>query len=98
MTDSNPQQAAPSSKAFLETETYSPSTIQHIDSGWKYKERSQDLQDLLDELADTSFSAWKSTTQFPSEIHAELVAADVIPHPYKAESDTDYQCEHGLTL
>ncbi|KAG8910599.1 hypothetical protein FRC01_006243 [Tulasnella sp. 417] len=91
MMSSISQQVPPSPNAPLEATIRNPATIQHIDSGWKYKERSQDVPNVLDELNGASLSGWKPTTQFPSEVHAELIAADVIPHPYKAESDTDYQ-------
>ncbi|KAG8945738.1 hypothetical protein FRC04_000597 [Tulasnella sp. 424] len=85
------QQVTASPDASIQVKMSQTSTLQQIDSGWKYKERSQNVFNVLDELNDASLSAWKPVTRFPSEIHAELVATDVMPHPYKAESDTDYQ-------
>lgn len=65
--------------------------VQHIDSGWTYKIRDKTVANVLEELEFTS--GWTQATQFPSEIHAELIAAGTISHPYKVESDTDLQCE-----
>lgn len=62
-----------------------------IDSGWRYKQRDQNIS-VHQEL---QAPGWTNATQFPSEIHAELVEAGVIQHPYESQSDTAYQC--GLT-
>ncbi|KAG8881419.1 hypothetical protein FRB97_009614 [Tulasnella sp. 331] len=61
--------------------------VQQIDSGWAYKPRDKTITNVLEELESTS--GWKEAKQFPSEIHAELIAAGTITHPYKVESDTD---------
>ncbi|KAG9002811.1 hypothetical protein FRB94_003614 [Tulasnella sp. JGI-2019a] len=60
-----------------------------IASGWRYKARDQTVLDVSNEVEIES--GWVEATQFPSEIHAELLAAGVITHPYKVESDTDLQ-------
>lgn len=64
---------------------------QQIDNGWAYKIRDNTVPNVLEELESTP--GWTRATQFPSEIHAELIAAGRITHPYKVESDTDLQCE-----
>ena len=60
-----------------------------INTGWKYKKRDPS-KDVSLEVANAE--EWTDVTHFPSEIHAELVASGAITHPYKSQSDTEYQC------
>ena len=55
-------------------------------TGWSYKER--DTQVPLSEEAQNS--GWSPCSQFPTEIHLELMVAGKIPHPYVGRN------EHGV--
>ena len=66
-----------------------PTVSLPIDKGWKFKIRDQNIQNVIQEDAN-KFSEVKS---FPSEVHAELVAGNVIPHPYKRDNEHRIQCE-----
>lgn len=69
-------------------------TVLPVDSGWAFKIRDKDVTNVLQEVEVSS--GWTNVTQFPSEVHAELTASGVIKHPYKSDTDTEFQCEFSL--
>ncbi|KZT22841.1 glycoside hydrolase family 2 protein [Neolentinus lepideus HHB14362 ss-1] len=69
-----------------------PASVTFISAGWRWKERSLEIRDVTQELRsdgqDEAASnrdqraGWHSATQFPSEVHVELINSGRIPHPY----------------
>lgn len=53
--------------------------IVDIDKGWQWKERDPSISSVLDESAR---GGWHNAHAFPSEIHVELLKAELIPDPY----------------
>ncbi|KAL5534294.1 hypothetical protein ACEPAG_756 [Sanghuangporus baumii] len=52
-----------------------------LSSGWKWKERDNKLANVLEEL---SSEGWRPVhSGVPSEIHVELMHANLIPHPFE---------------
>ncbi|EPQ54903.1 glycoside hydrolase [Gloeophyllum trabeum ATCC 11539] len=66
--------------------------VKQISSDWQWKERDTTTDPVTHELAAKDFpsgpdkfdtrAAWRSATQFPSEVHVELIQLGRIPHPY----------------
>ncbi|KAG7088707.1 hypothetical protein E1B28_012677 [Marasmius oreades] len=46
---------------------------------WYWKQRNKTISSVLDELAEPS---WQKAQTFPSEVHVELLKANLIPDPY----------------
>jgi beta-mannosidase len=56
--------------------------------GWQYKQREADERPLSEEMV---CPGWSACSQFPTEIHLELMKAKKIPHPYKGRNEHDVQ-------
>lgn len=57
---------------------------------WEYRlcaDSATTLDDFLDADQQTAISQWSPCSQFPTEIHLELMRARIIPHPYKAANE-----------
>jgi beta-mannosidase len=62
---------------------------------WEYRldpaAHSKELDDILSNEELKRISAWTSCSQFPTEIHLELMKAGIIPHPYKQRNEHKVQ-------
>ncbi|KAJ9105971.1 hypothetical protein QFC19_003306 [Naganishia cerealis] len=61
---------------------------------WEYRlERSahSDLDGILNAEDQKRISEWTPCTQFPTEVHLELMQAGIIPHPYKHRNEHKVQ-------
>lgn len=63
--------------------------IVDIDKGWQWKERDPSISSVLDESAR---GGWHNAHAFPSEIHVELLKAELIPDPYVEFNEHKVQC------
>jgi beta-mannosidase len=61
---------------------------------WEYRlhadSRSQ-LDGFVDAKKRSALAEWTPCTQFPTEIHLELMRAGIIPHPYKKANEHQVQ-------
>lgn len=62
-----------------------------LKTGWKWKERDTRLPDVCSELASED---WRPVLAgMPSEIHVELMRANMIPHPFEGFNEHKVQCK-----
>jgi beta-mannosidase len=59
-----------------------------LKANWHWKERTTSTS-ILD---DSDGGDWNACTQFPSEVHVELIRAGRIPDPYIGFNEHDVQC------
>lgn len=61
-----------------------------LNSGWKWKQRNKDVADAHEEL---SLEGWRPVLAgMPSEVHVELMQANLIPHPFEGFNEHKVQC------
>jgi beta-mannosidase len=68
-----------------------------LDSGWYWKQRDLLKSAVIDEIysaAEGGQYEWTPTASFPSEIHVELMKANVIPDPYVEFNEHKVQCKY----
>ena len=61
---------------------------------WEYRlgaESATSLEGILDRHQQSAVGKWAKCSQFPTEIHLELMRAGIIPHPYKAANEHQLQ-------
>lgn len=73
----------------VSVETSMASVVTPIAQGWAWKQRDPSVVSVLDELT----SSWKAATEFPSEVHVELLKAGNIPDPFLGFNEHEVQCE-----
>jgi beta-mannosidase len=57
---------------------------------WEYRlcaDSASSLDGILDAEQRTAIAQWAPCSQFPTEIHLELMRAGIVPHPYKAANE-----------
>lgn len=75
-----------------------------LDSSWSWKQRNESVTSVHDELDAPSIAssedtktevtaAWRPAQTYPTEIHVELLKADLIPDPYIGFNEHAIQCE-----
>lgn len=61
-------------------------TRTRLHTGWEYTQRANaSFPDVRD--------AWRQCARFPTDVHAELEAAEVIANPHRGMNEWDVQCE-----
>lgn len=61
-----------------------------IPTQWEYRlatDATASLDGILDKDQQIAVSKWAPCSQFPTEIHLELMRIGIIPHPYKAANE-----------
>lgn len=61
---------------------------------WEYRlagNSASQLDEYLDANSQTALTKWAPCSQFPTEIHLELIRAGIIPHPYKKRNEHEVQ-------
>lgn len=61
---------------------------------WEYRlhaDSHPQLDETLDVKMQSALYDWKRCSQFPTEIHLELIRAGIIPHPYKKRNEHQVQ-------
>ena len=70
---------------------------QEVKSDWRFKRRSPEIKNVLDELKkwDTGFGYFGPIT-IPSEVHVELIKTKLIPDPYVGFNEHKVQCKRCI--
>lgn len=61
---------------------------------WEYRlhaDSRPQLDEFLDSDSQSALLEWTPCSQFPTEIHLELMRAGIIPHPYKKRNEHQVQ-------